>query len=83
MVLGLTFVLVVVEPEPSVKVMHINSYLSMNCNLYGCNFGKEFLLEKIPYCSLSLNARDSITYILYFSYDDIHKCFKVVWGVGE
>lgn len=34
------------EPEPSVRVLHINSYLSMNCNLCGSNLGKEFLLEK-------------------------------------
>lgn len=40
------------EPEPSVRVMHKNSYLRMNCNLWRSNFGKEFLLQKNPILQL-------------------------------
>lgn len=50
------------EPLPFTRVMYVNSYRSMDCNLCGSNFGKQFLLQKrIPYCSLSLNPRDNIT----------------------
>lgn len=50
------------EPLPFIRVMYVYSYLSINCNLWGSNFGKQFLLKKkIPYYSLSLNARDNIT----------------------
>lgn len=53
------------EPLPFIRVTSVYSYLSINCNLCGSHFGKTVLAskinQKIPYCSLSLNARDNIT----------------------
>lgn len=50
------------EPLPFIRLMYVYSYPSINCNLWGSNFEKQFLLQKnIPHCSLSLNARDNIT----------------------
>lgn len=40
------------EPLPCIRVMHVNSCLSMNCNLCGSNLGKEFLLQKNPILQL-------------------------------
>lgn len=41
------------EPLPFIRVMYVNTYRSMDCNLYGSNFGKQFLLQKkIPILQL-------------------------------
>ena len=34
------------EPLPFIRVMYVNGYRSMDCNLCGSNFGKQFLLQK-------------------------------------
>lgn len=53
------------EPLPFIRVMYVYSYLSINCNVRGSHLGETVLASKInlkiPYCSLSLKARDNFT----------------------